>query len=339
MASQVLPGLGHPLRRHHHGALPQREGQPGGRGRGQPGDVRVGAGLQPELRPGAGPRHRRAVRHDARPEGASRHVPRDAGGGHADPVHAVRRRQPHQRAAAGRALADAEARRGEPHQLPGRRRARHAGHPRAHQAAERRGPGTAPGPAPLRRPAPQRAPPPPCGPSVLSRSVRPAGGGEQSGRDGPPAVEEGGVSPRHHALAPDGVGHRAHHAEHQRRGDGALHRRDAAQPVPPPGGAAGHLQVRGHPGARQDARVAGGLGAVLRHHHAPQPAAAPGRSQDGRPPGRRPPEDGGAAQQDQRQVPRHHHGLPADPGLREPGEQGVCVCECVCGHQCVCVCV
>jgi len=95
--------------------------------------------------------------------------------------------------------------------------------------------------------------PAPNGPS-------PAGRGEQSGRDGPPALKERSLSPRHHALAPDGVGRRADHAEHQRRGDGALRRGDAPQPVPPQGGAAGHLQVRRDPGARQDAGVREGSG-------------------------------------------------------------------------------
>ena len=92
--------------------------------------------------------------------------------------------------------------------------------------------------------------------TLVSPLVSP-GRGEQSGRDGPPAVQEGGVAPRHHALAADGVGHRSDHAEHQRRGDGPLHRRHAPQPVPPQRGPVGHLQVRGHSRARQDARVRG----------------------------------------------------------------------------------
>lgn len=171
-----------------------------------------------------------------------------------------------------------------------------------------------------------------------------AGCCQQSGGDGSPVVQERGVSSRHHAVAADGVCHRQNHAEHQRRGDGPLHRRNPPQPVSPQRGSAGHLQVGRDPCSGQDARVrpefdlvlalveevdswirfevgkisekhhgcsalqlSCGLGPLLRHHHPSQPAAAPGRSKDGRPPGRRPAEDGGAAQQDKRKVPGHHH--------------------------------
>ena len=63
-----------------------------------------------------------------------------------------------------RCPADAEARGGEPYQLPGQRHPGHPGHPWAHQAAERRGPGG----------------------RVPGRHV------------GPPAQQEGGQPPRHH---------------------------------------------------------------------------------------------------------------------------------------------
>ena len=65
-----------------------------------------------------------------------------------------------------------------------------------------------------------------------------------------------------------------------------------------------------------------GVGLVLCHHHAAQPAALPGGCQDGSAPGRRTAEDGAPAQQEQPQVPGHHHRLPAAPGLWQPGEQG-----------------
>lgn len=70
-------------------------------------------------------------------------------------------------------------------------------------------------------------------------------------------------------------------------------------------------------------QFANGVGAVLCHHHPAQPAAAPGRLQDGCETGRRPAKDGGSASaQQQRQVPGHHHRLSADPRLWQPGEQG-----------------
>ena len=62
--------------------------------------------------------------------------------------------------------------------------------------------------------------------------------------------------------------------------------------------------------------------ALLRNHHTPQPAAAPGRSKDGRASGRRPAEDGSPAEQEQPQVPGHHHRLSATAVLWKPGEQG-----------------
>lgn len=71
-----------------------------------------------------------------------------------------------------------------------------------------------------------------------------SGSCKQSFGDGPPALEEGGFSPRHHAFPSNGVGHCQDHAEHKRRGDGSLYRRDAPQPFPPQRGPAGHFQVR-----------------------------------------------------------------------------------------------
>lgn len=87
---------------------------------------------------------------------------------------------------------------------------------------------------------------------------------EQGGRDGAPAVQEGGVTSRPDALASDGVRRCPCHAKHWRRGDGSLLGWHLAQPVPPSRRAAVHLQVWWHPSTGQDARV-GCLLAVCRN--------------------------------------------------------------------------
>lgn len=66
---------------------------------------------------------------------------------------------------------------------------------------------------------------------------------QQSSSDGPSAFKERSFSSRHHALPSNGVCHRQDHAEHERRGDGSLHCRDAAQPFPSQRRPAGHLQI------------------------------------------------------------------------------------------------
>ena len=77
--------------------------------------------------------------------------------------------------------------------------------------------------------------------------LTPQGGGDQGGHDREPAVKEGGVSAGADGLAPAGGGRRAHYAEHQRPGHSPLHHQHPAQPLPPPRGAACHLQVWRHP--------------------------------------------------------------------------------------------
>lgn len=69
-------------------------------------------------------------------------------------------------------------------------------------------------------------------------------------------------------------------------------------------------------------QLTGGISAILRHYHPPQPAAPPGRGQDGRAFGWRSAENGSLAKEKQPQVPRHHHRLSAAVVLWKPGEQG-----------------
>lgn len=95
----------------------------------------------------------------------------------------------------------------------------------------------------------------PPGPVPNQLCVSAPGCGEQGGRDGAPAVQEGGVPSRPDALASDGVRRCPCHAKHWRRGDGSLLRWHLAQPVPPSRRAAVHLQVRWNPSTGQDARV------------------------------------------------------------------------------------
>ena len=69
-------------------------------------------------------------------------------------------------------------------------------------------------------------------------------------------------------------------------------------------------------------QLTGGISAILRHHHPPQPAAPPGRGQNGGAFGWRAAENGSPAKEKQPQVPRHHHRLSAAVVLWQPGEQG-----------------
>lgn len=95
-------------------------------------------------------------------------------------------------------------------------------------------------------------------PSPLSPLCLPlcgAGGGQQGGADCQPAHPQGGLAPCADAVAPDGGGGGAGHAEHGRHGDGPGHGQHSAQPLPPEGGAALHLQVRRHPRPGPHAQV------------------------------------------------------------------------------------
>lgn len=93
-------------------------------------------------------------------------------------------------------------------------------------------------------------------PSPLRLSVHCAGGGQQGSADCQPAHSQGGLPPRTDAVAPDGGGGGASHAEHGRHGDGPGHGQHSAQPLPPEGGTAFHLQVRRHPRPGPHAQVA-----------------------------------------------------------------------------------
>ena len=118
-----------------------------------------------------------------------------------------------------RCPADAEARGGEPYQLPGQRHPGHPGHPRAHQAAQRRGPGG-------------------CVPGR---------------HDGPPAQQEGGQPPRHHEQPPDGGGLGPRHLQHQRPGVDRGRSGHAPQPLHAQAGPTAIFKSGGmpHPSPRQ----------------------------------------------------------------------------------------
>ena len=85
------------------------------------------------------------------------------------------------------------------------------------------------------------------------------GGCQSSSNDGSPAVEEGSVPSRHHELPSDGRCTCARDGEHERLGDDKVRRRNVTQPVAPPTGSAGYLQVRWHTCPRQASQVGGKL--------------------------------------------------------------------------------